>query len=300
MQRGMVLSVLRGSLHDGPGVRTTVFLKGCPLACLWCHNPESIARAPQLAYRAHRCIGCGRCVAACPKGAHVLQGGAHTLQWDLCTACGACAAACPVQALEVYGRPMSVETVMQTIRQDVAYYRRSGGGVTLSGGEPLMQPAFARALLSAAHAEGVDTCVETCGYAAQGLYSSILPVTDRFLLDYKATDAATHRKLTGQDNALILRNLDFLYRQGARITLRCPLIPGVNDSPAHLAAILALRRRYPALAGVEVMPYHDMGIAKAQALGQTPRCLLPTATPAHKARWRQALDPDGSLGIVFP
>ena len=298
-QQGMVLNVLRGSLHDGPGVRTTVFFKGCPLACLWCHNPESIACAPQLAYRDHLCIGCGRCVAACPKGVHVLEGGTHILRRDRCIACGACVAACPTQALEVYGHRMSVEAVMRSVRQDKPYYRTSGGGVTLSGGEPLAQPTFAQALLSAARAEGVDTCVETGGYAAQALFARIVPLTDRFLFDYKATGAEAHRRLTGHDNALILSNLDWLYAQGARITLRCPQIPGVNDTPEHLAAILALHRRYPALAGVEVMSYHDMGIAKAQALGQTPRLTLPSATPEQKAHWRQALDPDGTRGILF-
>jgi len=275
---GIVFDLQRNALHDGPGIRTCVFLKGCPLACLWCHNPESQDGRPQVGFFDERCVRCGACAAACPNGVHCITPGGHVLDRTLCVRCGRCVAACAYNALHLAGRTMTVGQVMDVVRRDVAYYKASGGGVTISGGEPMRQLEFTRALLAAAKGDGVHTCLDTCGHAPTAGYELVLAHVDRFLLDYKATDpigesAATrngqatgasaavsrHRELTGVSNDLILANLDWLYAHGASITLRCPIIPGMNDTPDHWQAIADLSRKCPGLVGIEIMAYHDMG-----------------------------------------
>lgn len=291
--KGMVFSILRGSLYDGPGVRTTVFLKGCPLHCLWCHNPEGISGKPQLGYFAHRCIGCGRCREVCPQGVHRLCAGQHAVRFDRCVACGACAAVCPSDALVIYGVRMRTEEVMRIVRQDKAYYATSGGGITLSGGEPLSQPDFALKLLLAAGAERIHTCVETSGSVAQEQLERVLPAVDLFLFDYKESSPKRHKRYTGCDNAQILENLDFLYRRSAQIILRCPIIPGYNDSQEHFEAISGMKRKYPALAGIEIMPYHDMGKGKAAAIGHGYELKIATVTQEQKQAWKEKLNQNG-------
>jgi pyruvate formate lyase activating enzyme len=285
---GVVFDIQRFALHDGPGIRTTVFLKGCPLQCLWCHNPESQAFAPQLAYDAARCTSCAACVEALERGVHALDASPLGDEADLHPE--ACLAACPHGALTVIGREMTVEEVMAEVLRDQSYYGRSGGGLTLSGGEPLAQPSFALALLHAAKAHGLHTCLDTSGAVALRWVAVAAEATDLFLFDYKATDPTEHRRLTGVSNERILGNLDYLYRRGARIVLRCPLVPGVNDPSEHLAGIAALAARYPALEGVEVLPYHDLGRDKAARIGQTFALPgVPSADAATAARWLDAL-----------
>jgi glycyl-radical enzyme activating protein len=284
---GLVLDLQRFALHDGPGIRTTVFLKGCPLRCLWCHNPESQALEPQLAYDPGRCTACPACAEARRYGLRLLQAG--PLAVDLSDP-EACAAACPHGAFRVMGARRSVEEVMEEVLRDADYFQRSGGGLTLSGGEPLAQFDFALALLQAAKAEGLHTCLDTCGATSLAKLAAVADHVDLFLYDYKATDASEHRRLTGATNARILSNLDYLYRRGARVRLRCPLVPGVNDSAGHLAGIAALSARYPDLEGVEVMPYHDLGRDKAGRIGET--YVLPNVSSAddrQQADWLAAL-----------
>ena len=289
-ESGIVFDLQRFALHDGPGIRTTVFLKGCPLRCLWCHNPESQAPAPQLAWDARVCAHALACVAACPHGAHREEGGRHAWDAARCAGCFDCVAACPSGALSRIGERQTVADVMREVLRDAPFYARSGGGLTLSGGEPLAQPRFATALLRAAKASGLHTCLDTSGHAARSRLAAAAPYVDLFLYDYKSTDPAEHARLTGAPNTRILANLDYLYRLGARIRLRCPLVPGVNDTPGHLHGIAALSARYPGLDGVDVLPYHGMAREKHERIGcENPLGDLPTTDEATKARWLETL-----------
>jgi glycyl-radical enzyme activating protein len=262
-----VFDVQRFALHDGPGIRTTVFLKGCPLRCPWCHNPESWSPRPELSFRADRCDDCLECVIACPFGTHRAVDGRHVLDRGPCRLSGECVPACPEGALTLVGRDMSVAEVLDEVTRDRAYYERTGGGITLSGGEPMQQPVFAGALLRAARREGIHTCLDTSGAVGPAELDAVAPDVGVFLFDYKATDPDEHRRLTGASNVRILANLDRLYRGGARIVVRCPLVPGVNDSPGHLRGIAALDERYPELEAIEIMPFHALGRDKAARVG---------------------------------
>jgi glycyl-radical enzyme activating protein len=286
MTTGLLFDLQRTSLHDGPGIRTAVFLKGCPLHCVWCHNPESQSGTKEISFRPEVCVACGACASACTRGAHRIAAGAHHFDRALCQLCGKCADACLSEALKMAGREYTVEGIMSEVRRDALYYRRSGGGVTLTGGEPMLQPEFALELLNAARAEGIHTCLETCGWASQRAYENVLPFVDLFLFDYKATDPEIHRRLTGVSNDLILANLDFLYRQGANVQLRCPLVPGVNDAPEHLAGIAAVSKKYPRIETVELLPYHNLGNVKYERYGQVnPMPGLETASETVKQDW---------------
>ncbi|MEW8979896.1 MAG: glycyl-radical enzyme activating protein [Symbiobacterium sp.] len=292
MATGLILDVQRFSLHDGPGIRTTVFLKGCPLRCLWCHNPESQQRRVQYSFDYGKCTLCLQEGHECPNGVSLGPDGA--VLHDRTAIDPSTFDRCPYPAGAVLGRERTAEDVLAEVMRDQAYYRRSGGGLTLSGGEPMAQFDFALALARAAKAEGLHVCLDTCGHAPWEQYAAIAPYVDLFLYDYKATDPALHRRLTGAGNEDILANLDALMQAGARVILRCPLVPGVNDDPAHLDGIAALARRYPGLAGVEIMAYHAMGHHKALRVGQrAPLAGLPTAAEAQKAAWLAALHSRG-------
>ena len=287
---GLIFDLQRTALHDGPGIRTAVFFKGCSLRCGWCHNPESQSREPEIYFRPEACVACGACAQACERGAHQIVAGQHTFDRSLCNPCGACARACLYEALKLTGEVRSVENVMAEVRRDRPFYASSGGGLTLTGGEPLLQPEFALGLLQAAKADGIHTCLETCGWASQRVVEQVLPWVDLFLFDYKATDPQTHRRLTGADNAPILAQLDFLYRHDANIRLRCPLVPGVNDTGDHLAGIAALNLHYPRFSGIDLLPYHNIGQAKYTRYGlANPLPALATTAEATKQGWVTAL-----------
>jgi pyruvate formate lyase activating enzyme len=297
---GIVFDLQRASLDDGPGIRTTVFLKGCPLHCAWCHNPESQEPGPELAFDATLCQSCQACVAACVSGVHTFgAAGHHAVAFNQCIAAGACVAACPSGALRLYGSEQSVETVMAEVVKDRAFYAASGGGLTLSGGEPTAQLEFCLALLQAAKAAGISTCVETCGVAPRESFEALLPFTDLFLFDYKASDPELRASLTGASNALSLANLRWLHAQGAAIRLRCPLIPGVNDDAMHLRSIASLSAELTGLQGVEILPYHGSGAVKYERLGrQQPRFSSIAPDSATQARWREALANHGCRGLL--
>ncbi len=282
---GKLLEVKRFAVHDGPGIRTTLFLKGCPLHCLWCHNPESIASRPQLAYYAHKCIHCGECTAVCPTGAHTMKNGKHVFDRTRCRVCGKCETVCLGKALRFYGSQVTVEEALNLALEDRDFFG-ADGGVTLSGGEPLVQPEFCFELLTALKREGIDTAVDTCGCVGWEVLEKMLPVTDWFLVDFKHPDSATHKKLTGQGNELILANLRRLSEEGAWIEIRIPLVPGCNDSEPDLRAageILGKLR----IERVKILPYHDMARSKYAALGMPDT--LPDVVPPNDAALHRAV-----------
>ena len=266
--KGMIFNIQRFCVQDGPGIRTTVFFKGCPLRCAWCHNPESHRRQAEILYSPEKCVMCGGCAAVCPKELHRVDAGGHAYDRGACDGCGACAAVCPAGALELCGREAEADEVLSGVMRDLDFYRASGGGLTLSGGEPMAQPAFALALARGARAADVGVCLETCGCCAREDLAHMLPYVELFLFDFKLADGAAHRRWTGADNALILQNLAFLGESGARIILRCPIIPGVNFTTAHFEAVARLAASNRGVCQIDLEPYHPLGVEKARRLGR--------------------------------
>lgn len=296
---GMIFDIQRCSLHDGPGIRTTVFFKGCPLRCLWCHNPESRRREAEMAFFEEFCVGCGACAAACRHKAHRIENGLHLFDHAVCEVCGRCVDACAFGAMRMTGQWSTVKEIMDDVRQDMAYYRQSGGGLTVSGGEPMLQLQFLKALLEAAKAEGLHTCVETSGFASRQAFESVLPLVGCFLFDYKACRPDQHLEFTGVDNELILSNLDYLCRSRAAVRLRCPLVPGLNDSPEHFQAIAAIEKKYPAIECVELLAYHNTAGHKYARHGhRNPLPDLPSADEETKKRWLESAKKCGCEKIL--
>ncbi len=267
MDKAIVCNIQRFSLDDGPGIRTTVFLKGCPLECLWCHNPECIAPVPQLEYLANRCRQCGACVQACPRKLHALQDGAHTADLQKCIACGACVETCIYDALVMTGKPYALEELEAALLKDQAFYTQSGGGVTFSGGEPLLHAGYLEMLMPRLKKQGISVAVDTCGYVDQSAIRAVSPYTDLFLYDIKAMDRELHQKLTGRFNDRIVDNLRFLCTLGIPVWIRIPLIRGENDSMEDLTRTAQVLSSCDNIRMVELLPYHKYGVAKYDALG---------------------------------
>ncbi len=266
--KGMVFDIQKFSIHDGPGIRTTVFLKGCPLKCLWCHNPESQHQEPEISFIPEKCIGCGWCFQNCPQKGHIMENGVHVLHREACIQCGRCVEKCYAGANTLIGKEMSVGEVMADVMKDLPFYENSGGGMTLSGGEPMFQLEFTNALLTAAKSMGLHTCMETCGFAQYQHFAKVLPVVDLFLYDLKETEPARHLLYTGAPLQPILDNVISLDGAGASIILRCPIIPGMNDRTEHFHAIAAIASRMRHVLAINVMPYHPLGESKLSHLGR--------------------------------
>ena len=268
---GKVFNIQHFSIHDGPGIRTTVFMKGCPLRCVWCHNPESWKIDIELSYNAEKCSGCGACFKACGQGAHIISGeGYHVLDRDKCAVCGACADVCYYNSLEMIGKDYTADEVIADVMRDKIFYETSNGGITLSGGEPLYQFDFACELLKQSKANGLHTCVETSAFTSRERIIQISEYIDMFLIDFKISDSAEHKKYCGVENELILSNLRALNDLGNNIVLRCPIILDINDNEAHFKAIAEIANTHDNISEVNIEPYHPLGISKNQNIGKTP------------------------------
>ena len=265
---GLLFDVKRFAIHDGPGIRTTVFFKGCPLSCAWCHNPESQHAAPELLLWRERCLSCGACIEACPQGAIRWEGGTTVTERGRCTGCGACVHVCRVEARSLVGTEWTVDAVMCEIEKDVLFYDESGGGVTCSGGEPLFQPEFCVDLLRACHHRRLHTAVDTCGFAERAILRAVADHTDLFLYDVKLMDPGRHVSATGVENVDILSNLQTLDRWGKRLWIRFPLIPGINDDARNVSDLGRLVRSLRHAEGIQILPYHRVGEGKLIGLGE--------------------------------
>ncbi len=266
--KGVVFNIQHYSIHDGPGIRTTVFLKGCPLRCLWCQNPESQTSKPELFFATEKCTGCATCLPACPTQAITVHDGRSWTDRALCTGGGKCAEVCPNEARNLMGREMTVGEVFKDVNGDAIFYQRSGGGVTISGGDAVAQPKFAASLLQLCKAAGLHTTVDTCAHARWDTFLPILQYTDLVLLDFKHMDPVEHAKFTGVSNELILENAKRIHHElHTPLLARVPVIPGVNDSADNIAATarFVAQELAPSIR-VHLLPYHKLGETKYERL----------------------------------
>ncbi|MGD9140691.1 MAG: glycyl-radical enzyme activating protein [bacterium] len=283
--RGTVFDIKRYAIHDGPGIRTTVFLKGCPLRCPWCHNPEGVAPGPQLMFWEGRCIGCRACEEACPRGAISFPGRVPVVDLALCDTCGECVRACYPHALELVGKAMTPGEVIQEIEKDMVFYGESGGGATFSGGEPMMQPEFLRELLKRCRRRGIHTAVDTSGFIDGDALSGLMDDVDLFLYDIKTMDDEVHEKLTGVSNAVILDNLRMLADGGKKAAVRFSVIPGVNDYEANIDALGTFVRSLHSDIDIHLLPYHRVGVDKSRRLAgsEEPEVFRPPSADALRS-----------------
>ena len=285
--KGMIFDIQRFCVHDGPGIRTVVFLKGCPLECIFCHNPEGQSPIPEIALTSERCGMCGRCASVCPEKAQVADGNRLFMR-DRCDHCGKCVSVCYREALIIYGREMSVGDVVTEIEKDRAFYDNSLGGVTLSGGEPLMQHDFTRKVLEECQERGIETALETCGFADAEIFDEILECTDLVLFDIKSVDPVKHKSITGASNELIIGNLRRLAAADTKFILRVPMIPGLNDSNEDLGMLIDLlneisRIRKPE--AVNLLPFHRLAHRKYTRLGRVYQLASLQPYSEEKIRW---------------
>ncbi len=268
MKKGVVFDIERYTIHDGPGIRTTVFFKGCPMQCWWCHNPEGQEPRPELIYRENRCIDCGECVRSCSRKAlsHVSQ---HiSIQREKCILCDVCAQKCPSEALSIAGKKLSVEETIKEIEKDMVFYEESEGGVTFSGGEPLLQPDFLNMVLNECNERGIHTALDTSGYATHNIIDRISRKVDLFLYDIKMMDDAKHRKYTGVSNKSILQNLKKLAKNGSDLVITLAIIPGINDDEKNIANTAEFLSSLSNVKYVSLLPYHKAGVDKYKSLNR--------------------------------
>ena len=265
---GCIFNIMKYSIHDGPGIRTTVFMKGCPLRCLWCHNPESQLPKPQLIRFPARCIGCGNCAKVCSTGAITISDNKTKYDMSKCNSCGLCAEVCYAEAMEMAGKYMDAKEVMKEVEKDMPFYEESGGGVTFSGGEPFMQQDFLRELLISCNNKGIHTAVDTSGFVKKDILLDLSKYIDLFLYDLKLMEDAKHKKYVGGSNEIILDNLKELVRIGKRIFVRIPIIPGINDDVENLEAIGRFLSGIRGIEQVNILPYHNIAKEKYKRLNK--------------------------------
>jgi pyruvate formate lyase activating enzyme len=289
MTSGMIFDIKRYAINDGPGIRTAIFFKGCPLECWWCHNPEGQNSGPQMMFRHNRCKATKACLQVCPQGA-ISWTDRPVTQWETCDNCGKCVEVCYTGGREMVGRAMSVNDLVTEIERDMLFYDQSGGGVTFTGGEPMFQREFLLETLLECKRQGIHTTLDTSGYAAWKGFESIYSLVDLFLYDLKLMDELKHKHYTSVSNQLILMNLEKLSRAKAHLIVRIPLIPGINDDDASLELFASFLAGLPSLDGIELMPYHEIGMAKYQALGKKYKLEGTKAAPKeHIARAEEIL-----------
>ncbi|MHC1697444.1 MAG: glycyl-radical enzyme activating protein [Geobacteraceae bacterium] len=297
-QTGLVSDFQRFSIHDGPGIRTIVFLKGCPLHCAWCANPETISARPEIMLIPHNCIGCGKCIEACPsKCFGVSDGIVCSIDRDRCLLpeCGKCQRVCYANAVNISGRYLTVEEVMDVVLRDREFYERTGGGITFSGGEPFAQPAFLQEMARTAKVLKLHTAVETCGYVSWNIFKSVLDYLDLVLFDLKHMDPDMHQQRTGVNNRIILENAKHVDASGTPIRIRLPLIPGYNDSEENVRATADFIKGFSNLEALDILPYHRMGEPKWGQLDQEYQ--LHGVTPHNKDQVFELADIARTYGI---
>lgn len=293
--KGLVFNIQRFSVHDGPGIRTTVFMKGCPLSCPWCSNPESQDFGPQLMTRDIKCSGCGACVQVCPQGAIQISPQGRRINWDMCDQCLLCATVCQYGALERSGNQKSVTEVLAEVLRDRLFYKNSGGGITVSGGEALVQSDFVAALLRQSKKEGLHTALDTTGYVSWSRIEKVAPWTDLMLWDIKQMNSHAHKQATGVDNQLIIDNVK---RASAltRIWLRIPLIAGYNDSQDNIQRVIELAKNIGALK-ISLLPYHEGGRSKNEQMGRTYPCSDASAPPKEQVGWLKQIIENAGIDV---
>ena len=284
METGIVFNIQKFCIHDGDGIRTCVFLKGCPLRCIWCHNPESLDKSPSLSFNKQKCSSCGRCLSEC--FARTIENDTLKIDREKCIKCGKCVSACLNDANEIIGKEMTSSEVFDEVMKDKMFYDTSGGGLTISGGEPSYQPDFTLELLRLAKENGISLAIETCGIGSREFYEKVADLGATFLFDIKCIDPVCHKALTGADNSHIMVNLKYLMDRGSDIIIRLPLIPDCNDSDEDIAKLSDFfnqnkgRYRY-----AEIMPYHTLGIGKSEKLGTTAAYIHDSASDDEISRW---------------
>jgi glycyl-radical enzyme activating protein len=266
MIEGTVFDISRYCLDDGPGIRTTVYLKGCPLRCAWCHNPESNSKEIQIGFEKNKCVSCMACARVCPNHCHEFNNKGHIFHRENCIACGKCTNVCEYDSLTQIGQRMTVHQIMKTVVRDQSFYKTSGGGLTVSGGEALYQPEFTKLLLKSAKDAGIHTCMETSGFTNTETLLEIAPYVDLFLYDCKHMNSNIHKEITQVDNKIILDNLKQLDKIGKAIVLRLPVIPCINDTQEHFCKVGEFANQLTHVEYLEVLPYHPLGLSKAALL----------------------------------